>query len=153
MKKVIFGIMVFFITISVVYAKEELVISDLQIQNGEISPKFDKYNNYYSVTIEENVDILEMTYTYDETYEIKVTNNEDLVDNKLVYVTINDIENDEQNTYIFKIYVNEAETTANEVEEQQQLNIDKEEETNYAPIVGTVCFILIILAYYVIFLR
>lgn len=92
-------------------------------------------------------------HTYDETYEIKVTNNEDLVDNKLVYVTINDIENDEQNTYIFKIYVNEAETTANEVEEQQQLNIDKEEETNYAPIVGTVCFILIILAYYIIFLR
>jgi hypothetical protein len=135
-----------------VKAKEELVIKDLQINNGVITPEFDKYNNYYSVTIDENVTSLEFNYDYDNnSYEVKVTNNEDLVDNKLVYVSIYDKDTLEYNTYIFKIYVEEVTSTIN-IEEEKTDTVESD-DTNYAPLIGAVCFILIIFVYYLLFLR
>ena len=85
-----------------VFADDNLLINELKITNGEISPKYDKYNNYYSVTIPESINTLEFTYNFDNTnYEVKITNNENLAQNKLVYVTIYNKVSGEQNTYIF----------------------------------------------------
>lgn len=156
MKKILFIFAIFFTFCNNIYADDNLLINDLKITNGEISPKYDKYNNYYSVTIDENTKSLEFSYVYDNNnYEVKIVNNDNLVQNKLVYVTIYNKENSEQNTYIFKVYVNETQSTINYDDSINTLNIetDSKKDINYAPLIGTICFILIIFVYYLIFLR
>lgn len=154
MKKLIFIITILFMGITIVYADDNLLINDLKINNATISPKFDQYNNYYSVTIDENTDKLDFEYDFNkDKYEVKITNNENLVENKLIYVTVYNKESKEKNTYIFKIYLEEVITTVKTVDnEEDTINKDKK-TTNYAPVIGTVCFLLIIFVYYVIFLR
>ena len=139
-----------------VYAKEELIINDIKISNGEITPKFDKYNNYYSVTIDKSISSLSIECNYnEEKFDIEISNNENLVNNKLVYVTIFDRDTLEQNTYIFKIYVDDIEDKEVNIEDDSKdLKVDsKKESYNYAPLVGTICFVLIIFVYYIMFLR
>lgn len=154
MKKILLLITSIFLIITPVYAKKELLIDTLEVTNGEITPKYDKYNNYYSVTVSENTRNLEFNYTFDnEKYEVKITNNENLVENKMVYATIYDKETNEQNTYIFKIYIEDTIATIEAEDTINALDIKTEDSANYAPIVGTVCFSLIIFVYYLIFLR
>ena len=87
MKKTILVIIMFFFFITGVYADDNLVIENLNITNGIIMPKFNKYNNYYSVTIDNNVQSLDFDIAYDNNeYEIEILNNNDLVQNKLVYI-------------------------------------------------------------------
>lgn len=140
--------------ITIVYADDNLLINDLKINNATISPKFDQYNNYYSVTIDENTDKLDFEYDFNkDKYEVKITNNENLVENKLIYVTVYNKESKEKNTYIFKIYLEEVITTVKTVDNEEDTGKKDKKTTNYAPVIGTVCFLLIIFVYYVIFLR
>lgn len=155
MKKILLLLISLFYMITPVKAKEELVIDKLEITNGVITPKYDKYNNYYSVTINNDIKQLEFNYTFDnELYDVKITNNDNLVENKMVYVTIYNKETNEQNTYIFKIFIEEVLQTVSNKDLISTLDIKTEEkDTNYAPIVGTSCFSLIIFIYYLIFLK
>lgn len=154
MKKLIFIITILFMGITVAYADDNLLINDLKIKNATISPKFDQYNNYYSVTIDENTDKLDFEYDFNkDKYEVKITNNENLVENKLIYVTVYNKESKEKNTYIFKIYLEEVITTVKTVDNEEDTGKKDKKTTNYAPVIGTVCFLLIIFVYYVIFLR
>lgn len=154
MKKLIFIITILFMEITIVYADDNLLINDLKINNATISPKFDQYNNYYSVTIDENTDKLDFEYDFNkDKYEVKITNNENLVENKLIYVTVYNKESKEKNTYIFKIYLEEVITTVKTVDNEEDTAKKDKKTTNYAPVIGTVCFLLIIFVYYVIFLR
>ena len=154
MKKLIFIITILFMGITVVYADDNLLINDLKIKNATISPKFDQYNNYYSVTIDENTDKLDFEYDFNkDKYEVKITNNENLVENKLIYVTVYNKESKEKNTYIFKIYLEEVITAVKTVDNEEDTGKKDKKTTNYAPVIGTVCFLLIIFVYYVIFLR
>jgi len=154
MKKLIFIITILFMEITIVYADDNLLINDLKINNATISPKFDQYNNYYSVTIDENTDKLDFEYDFNkDKYEVKITNNENLVENKLIYVTVYNKESKEKNTYIFKIYLEEVITTVKTVDNEEDTGKKDKKTTNYAPVIGTVCFLLIIFVYYVIFLR
>lgn len=140
--------------ITIVYADDNLLINDLKINNATISPRFDQYNNYYSVTIDENTDKLDFEYDFNkDKYEVKITNNENLVENKLIYVTVYNKESKEKNTYIFKIYLEEVITTVKTVDNEEDTGKKDKKTTNYAPVIGTVCFLLIIFVYYVIFLR
>lgn len=154
MKKLIFIITILFMGITIVYADDNLLINDLKINNATISPKFDQYNNYYSVTIDENTYKLDFEYDFNkDKYEVKITNNENLVENKLIYVTVYNKESKEKNTYIFKIYLEEVITTVKTVDNEEDTGKKDKKTTNYAPVIGTVCFLLIIFVYYVIFLR
>lgn len=154
MKKILLILISLFYVIIPVNAKEELIIDTLEITNGAITPKYDKYNNYYSVTISEDTKNLEFNYTFDNNkYDVKITNNENLVENKMVYVTIYNKESNEQNTYIFKVYIENTLSTIETKDIMSTLDIKTDDNTNYAPVIGTICFSLIIFIYYLIFLR
>lgn len=154
MKKILFLIFIFLFNLGIVNAKEDIIIKNLEITNGVLSPSFDKYNNYYSVEIEEGTSALECNVTYNsEDYELTVLNNEKLEENKLIYMTVVDKDTNEQNTYILKTYITEDLETFDEENNNQSLEIKKTDDTNYAPMVGTICFLLIIFVYYVIFLK
>lgn len=153
MKKILFIMTIFFLCVENIYAKSELIIKNIEINNGIITPKYDKYNNYYSVTIDGDIQSLEINTDYDkDIYDIKISNNENLKQNSLVYITIINKDNKEENTYVFKIYKEKTLSTINTNEEEKN-KVETKKEKNYAPIVGTTCFILIILVYYFMFLK
>ena len=150
----LFIIIMFFISLLVVYAKEDLVIENIEINNALISPKYDKYNNYYSVTLNEDITQLDFNIKYDESNtKVEIDDNNNLVNNKLVYVTIYDLETNEKNVYIFQIYKEDATNVINEVNENKELEVKDEENEMLAPIIGTICFVIILLVYYIMFLR
>ncbi|MBE6160733.1 MAG: hypothetical protein E7158_00730 [Firmicutes bacterium] len=156
MKKIFLVLIMFFLLITNVYADEELLIENIIINNALMEPKFDRYNNYYSVTISKNTNTLDIKCEYDEEkYKMVISNNENLVQNKLVYVTIYNEETEEQNTYIFKIYVDKIEDTVFNIENNKEdLKVKtKEVSKKIAPSIGAVCLSLIIIFYYILFLR
>ena len=156
MKKTLIFIIIFLIGITNVYAKTDMVINELTINNGEIAPKFDKYNNYYSVTVNKETKQLDFSYLYDEDseYEVRINNNNDLVQNKFVYLTISNKETKERNTYVFKVYLenDEKEKEVFKAEnDTTDINISKKKK-NYAPLIITICLILILCVYKIMFL-
>ena len=158
MKKILLIIIMFFFCIINVYADDSLVIESLGVKNGDISPKFNKYNNYYSVTISNEITNLEFEMAYDNSiYDTEILNNENLKQNKLVYVTIFNKETNERNTYIFKIFVDNIDTSVSKIDNSEITTLEVENNEKkpkiIAPYVGAICFILILLAYYVMFLR
>ena len=155
MKKILLIIIVFFSFMDKPLAKEELLINELKINNAEISPRFDKYNNYYSVTIDNNIESLEFEIDYNKDYfDIEIANNENLLKNKLVYVTIFDRETLEQNSYIFKISINKDDLIVSNVinEKENTDSNSKNDNYNYAPVIGTICFVIIIIVFKIMFL-
>ena len=154
MKKIIFIVIMFLFFIGNIYAKEDLVINNVVISNGEITPNFDKYNNYYSITIDESIKSLDISCEYDEEkYDIEIGNNTNLIDNKLVYITIFDRDTLEQNTYIFKVYVNDNKSVVNTLDDSEFLDVEsKKDSYNYAPLIGTICFVLIIVVFKIMFM-
>ena len=155
MKNILIVIITFFIGITYTFAKTETVINELSILNGELSPKFDKYNNYYSVTINKDINELDFNYTIDndEKYSVEIINNNNLVQNKYVYATIYDKETDEKNTYIFKVFMNDGSDVPvfNEIKNEEKSDV-KVKKRNYAPLIGTICFLLIIFVFKTMFL-
>ena len=158
MKKIFLIIIMFFFCIVNVYADDNLVIETLSIKNGNISPKYDKYNNYYSVTISNEITNLEFELGYDDTiYDIEILNNENLKQNKLVYLTIFNKNTDERNTYIFKTYIEDINDSVVNINDNEisslEIEDSKEKPKQIAPIVGGICFVLIFFVYYVLFLK
>ncbi len=155
MKKILFILVILMSFTMNVYADDNLYIKSLKINNGSISPEFDKYNNNYSVSIGKEVKTLEIEATYDtKNYEVTIDNNSNLAENKIVFVTIINKSTQEQNTYFLKIYTEDVQDVSEITNEKEALEIEeKKDNKNYAPIIGTICFLLIIVVYYFIFLK
>jgi hypothetical protein len=121
------------------------------IKNGILEPEFS--NNIYSyyVSVADDVTSLDLDFEMDPKTRINVIGNHDLKygDN---YVFIELEKNNIVNTY--KFLVNKEETqTVFSYDEPVMLEIeDKKKETiNYSPLVITVCILMIILIYKIIF--
>ena len=153
MKKVMLIFIMFFYFVLNVSAKDELVINNISSNNALISPKFDKYNNYYSVTIDKDIEKINFELDYNkENFDIKIVNNEELVKNKLIYVSIYDKETYEQNTYIFKVGIDKSDELVLKTVNDDKKELENKKNTDYAPIVGTICFSLIIIVFKIMFL-
>ena len=153
MKRLLLIIIVFFSFFDSVIAKEDIVLNSLEITNGEISPRFDKYNNYYSVKVDKSVKKLEFMSEYDiNKYDIKIGNNDNIVNNKLIYITIFDKKTLEQNTYILKVYIEESEKEVMRTSDIVKEVSIKKQNYDYAPLIGAICFALIILIFRILFL-
>ena len=55
------------------------MLLDLEVLNGNMSLKFDKYVNTYTIEIESDVNFLDIKYKIDEKDTIKILNNENLI--------------------------------------------------------------------------
>ncbi|MEG0977528.1 MAG: hypothetical protein RSF02_03130, partial [Bacilli bacterium] len=56
------------------------MLQSLEILNGELSPKYDIYNNIYSVKVEKNITSLEINYVINETDTINIIGNNNFTD-------------------------------------------------------------------------
>lgn len=122
------------------------MLTDLQVLNGDMPLKFDKYVNTYSVNITSDVETLDLEYEVSEG-EVKVLENSDLKEG-LNYVYLEVINEDRETWYTLKVYKEKTDVVFKEVIEEV---VDKEvtKEETYT-IIG-VCIFLIILSFMVIY--
>ncbi len=106
MKKLLLFLSILFLSnINVVKAAEQSAyLSSLSVENYTLSPEFDKYNNTYSVNINNEDSKINIIYeTEDESAQVEILNNE-FIDQDETTVYINVTNNESKQTY--KIIVN-----------------------------------------------
>lgn len=122
------------------------MLTDLQVLNGDMPLKFDKYVNTYSVNVTSDVTELDLVYEVSDG-EVKVIENENLKEG-LNYVYLEVINEDSKAWYTLKVYKEKTEVVFKEIVEEEV----KREITNKETytIIG-VCIFLIILCFIVIY--
>ena len=126
------------------------MLNDLKIINGVLSPKFDIYNNIYSVNIDENVDKLVIEYDVDSDYIVNIIDNESLVPgNNEVYLKV--IKDNEINTYTLLVYKEETDTVVNYDYLLEPLEVKEELPSYVAPLIIGCCFFVILLVFILLF--
>ena len=122
------------------------MLLDLEVLNGNMFLKFDKYVNTYTIEIEDDVNFLDIKYKIDEKDTIKILNNENLVGG-LNYVFIEVTHENEKNMYTLEVYKNETKNVFHEVEITPS-DDTPEKMPEYVPVVIISVVVLVILFTY-----
>lgn len=146
MKKILFFI-VFFLFPIVVDA-EDICLKDLVIKNGELSLPFDSYNNQYTVTLEEAEYRLDFDYKVEEGIVVSQFNNHDLENNSIVTLTLSKGEKTVNYTFHILKEVPEIITVFNNVSDIDNQGFVHKYKIYIIP---TVCLMIIIISYKIIF--
>ena len=128
------------------------VLEDLNIVNGELTPEFDIYNNIYSVSVAGYVDELVIDYEVTDGYVVNVIDNHDLVPGENeVYIQV--IKNEEINTYTLLVNKKSSEAVVNYDYLLEPLEVEEELPEYVAPLIGGICFFIILCTFLLLFKR
>lgn len=126
------------------------VLEDLNIVNGELTPEFDIYNNIYSVSVAGYVDELVIDYEVTDGYVVNVIDNHDLVPGENeVYIQV--IKNEEINTYTLLVNKESSEAVVNYDYLLEPLEVEEELPEYVAPLIGGICFFIILCTFLLLF--
>ena len=109
-----------------------------------------KYNNVYSVSIEENVTELMLEYKTNPEYYVRVIGNNNLVPgDNVVFI---EVTTDEYvNSYQLLVYKEYTESVFNVKELVSELEVKKEVPEYAAPLIISIGFIIIVIFYLILF--
>ena len=126
------------------------MLNELKVLNGVMTPKFDKYNNVYSVSIEENVTELMLEYKANPEYYVRVVGNNNLVPgDNVVFI---EVTTDEYvNSYQLLVYKEYTESVFNVKELVSELEVKKEVPEYVAPLIVGIGFLIIAVFYLILF--
>lgn len=142
MKKILLVLGLFIININVVLAESNAYLSSLSVSDYNLSPSFDKYNNTYSVTVDQNVTKLNIDYTLeDESSEVEILDNE-LITEENHTVTIKVTNNKE--SQIYKILVNKLEDQTVGSFTQDNIDLSISNKRNMKLVLGIIISLWII---------
>ena len=126
------------------------MLEDLNIVNGELTPEFDIYNNIYSVSVAGYVDELVIDYEVTDGYVVNVIDNHDLVPGENeVYIQV--IKNEEINTYTLLVNKKSSEAVVNYDYLLEPLEVEEELPEYVAPLIGGICFFIILCTFLLLF--
>ena len=126
------------------------MLEDLNIVNGELTPEFDIYNNIYSVSVAGYVDELVIDYKVTDGYVVNVIDNHDLVPGENeVYIQV--IKNEEINTYTLLVNKKSSEAVVNYDYLLEPLEVEEELPEYVAPLIGGICFFIILCTFLLLF--
>lgn len=127
------------------------MLQSLEILNGEMTPKFDKYNNIYSVKVDENITMLELNYTVDENCIVNIVGNSNFaIGENQVFIEVTN----EKGRTTYTILVNKEEVqvaSVMDVMDYQRVEIKKELPEYIAPLISIVCFLIILCTFSLLF--
>ena len=126
------------------------VLLDLEILNGVMSLKFDKYVNTYTVEVDNNVEKLQINYKVEDEFQVDVINNEN-INEGLNYVYIIVTNKNEQNTYTLEVYKEATKKVISTSNLETKLEVEQQVNKNTPYIIGTICFAVILIIFLIIF--
>lgn len=127
------------------------MLQDLEILNGELSMKFDPLNTKYTVTVDSNEETLEFNYKLKENCEISVIGNAlNEYKNEVVLTIYNDTES---MSYYLTVYKEEIITANSNINLKEEIVLSENQDMpNYiAPLIASVCFLVILLFFTLLF--
>lgn len=126
------------------------MLLDLEILNGVMSLKFDKYVNTYTVEVDNNVEKLQFNYKVEDNSQVDVINNENINDG-LNYVYIIVTNEQEQNTYTLEVYKEVTKKVISTSNLETKLEAEQHINKNTPYIIGSICFVIILIFFLIIF--
>ncbi len=127
------------------------MLESLEVLNGELTPKFDKYNNLYTVQIGNDVFSLELNYQVTSSANVSIFGNENLQEGENeVIITVMDDTN-KMTEYNLLVMKEEAKTTSNTLITPEPLEVRKELPGYVAPLIAIICFTLILITFGLLF--
>lgn len=126
------------------------MLQNLEILNGEMTPKFDKYNDIYSVSVANDVTFLELNYEVSDEYIVEVIGNQDFIEgDNNVYLEV--IGENEITTYTLFVNKEKGETVSTLDFEYTPVDVVKEMPDYVAPLISIVCFVIILCTFALLF--
>lgn len=128
-------------------------MESLNVLNGKLSPKFDKFNDIYTVSIDSDINSLDLDYEINDNEQISIYGNMDFEEgeNRVIIA----VTNPEETNYITLI-VNKkkSESVISELSDKILLEIENNNLPSYAPyLIGTSCVSLILLIFCIFYAR
>lgn len=126
------------------------MLLELRILNGVLSPKFDKYNNIYSVVVDSDVRKLDIDYKADADYTIDIVGNGNFIygDNEVIIRLKKD---DIENTYKLIVYREREQAVFSEVKEAENVIVENPVSDNIEYIIGGSCLLIILIVFLLMF--
>ena len=127
-------------------------MESLEILNGKLSPKYDKYNDIYTVSISSDINELEIKYSTNENEMVNIYGNTNLQEGKNKVIIA--FTNSKQEVEYITLIVNKERTNTvfNYSEFDTKIEVENKNVPVYIPsLIGITCFILIILLYLFMF--
>lgn len=128
------------------------MFNSFDVLNGQMTPKYDEYNNTYSVKIAEDINFLDLKYDLKkEDTSITIVGNENLRDKSEVQIKLNNGES--IRTIILKVIKTDTKTTSDLKNYFTSLEINKKAEMPgfIAPLIASSCFLIIIIVFSILF--
>ncbi len=128
------------------------MLEELRVLNGEMTPKYDKYNNKYTITVANNVSKVKFEFKKDENTEVIIygNNNIKVGENNIVLL----VKNNDQSEYIFINVIKQSDADVMEVfDSTNQLEIANSVPIYSGYLIATSCFLIILLLFLRIFGR
>ncbi len=129
------------------------MIEDLKIINGNLELEFDKYTYLYTVTVDNNINSLEFTYSLADNTYIDIRDNYLDKEENLVYIDV--YNNEEVSTYTFYVYKENIEEVSGIDNYLASLEVKNEDVTSLykIQILSISMFLIIVIIYAIIFRR
>lgn len=127
------------------------MLEKLEVLNGKMSLEFDTLNSKYTVFINEDVNELILNYELRDDAAIIIENNYNLNDGSVVTLLVSD--GKKTTSYLINVYKNKTEKVDNSISNLIDLEINtKKEVSDYAgPGIASVCFVLILFLFVLLF--
>ncbi len=126
------------------------MLEELIVLNGELSPKYDRYNNKYTVKINNDVTKLQLSYVKDDDVKVSVYGNNNLQEGSNNVLVV--LSKDNKTEYIFlNILKEESKEIFNEINNSSSLEISNSVPIYAGPLITTSCFLLIITVFLFLF--
>ena len=127
------------------------MLKRLEILNGELSLKFDSLNTRYTVKMTNEDEELKLNYEIEEDDEISIFNNHLTEDKTEVVITV--YNEGESTSYYLEVYKKEAEEAADTLNyfESLEVKTDTYLPKYVAPLIASICFLVILFLFTVLF--
>lgn len=154
MKKIVFAIVVTFMFIECYYCEASTFFNEFNVINGIMNMEYDKYNNEYTVYIEDDENHLVFDYELEDSEaSIVISGNDYLVhDNNVVTITV--YASNDSNSRVYTFYVNKySEDVVSDVD-NDATSLEVVKDSFYIEsLIAMISFILLLFLFYFIFLR
>lgn len=128
------------------------MLTNLEIKNGVMTPKYDIYNDNYTVTIKDDVTTLDIYYELaSDNVEISIAGNENIYSDKGIGITL--IDGINQRLIKLNVIKEDTETAATLKDYFTSLEVNKTKEMAdfIPPLIGGTCFLIIIVIFSLLF--